>query len=1272
MLKKAFYSLFFLWFLVLRGNAEIIFNTDTLSWKSPCTFRISEDKIYKYLYFQGADLVSINGDLIPLYVHNLPLLNENVDITVLFEDVKYKKLTNEEISFINTDLIKDAIDIKSQIIYTQKKPFFKYQFLPFRKNGNSYEKIISYKVRIVLNYNKKGTNQKSKNYASKSILASGSFYKIAVSKTGIHKITYSDFSSLGINLSNLNTSNIALFGNGGLILPERTSDFVYDDVNEVPIQVVDVDNDGIFENEDYVLFYGIGIIGWNSNTPFYKHTINVYSNNGYYFINVDPGVGEKKRITSISETNLDKTHDVSSFNFHDVYEKDAINADGLSRIWFSETFDAVLSQSYSLSVPDLVSGEKATLIFSVAAKSPSSYSQFTSVINSSNTYTLNIPPNSSIYDGSMVTGNYALTLNSNTVAINMTYTKPTNNAKGYLDYIEIHGNCKLQMLGNQMSFRNYNVVSAGNVAEYNFDTKGNALTIWEVTDPHNIRKISGRQSGNTILFKLTADSLREFIAFTGSGFYTVTPIGKIANQNLHGLTTADFIIVTHPDFVEYANQLAEFRKTNDGMSCIVVTTQQIYNEFSSGAQDISAIRNFLKMLYDRNTVDYPKNVLLFGKISYDFRNIEETNSNFIPNYQGTAAFDAEECLSTDDFFVKLDDGEGANNYGSMDMGLGRFPVSTKSQAQIVVQKSINYGSHTSLSSGTNYVSNFADWRNMVTFSADDDADNMGHLYSADDIANSVFYNYPVINIDKIYLDAYKKISTSQGQRYPDATDAMNQRINKGSLIFTYLGHGGDNGWSHERYLKRSDIHSWKNKYNLPLFYAGSCSFGMYDKTTSASPSEEMLIKSDGGGIGVISATRSSYPGTNEYFGIKMHNFAFEKSNNTYRTIGQIFSESKNICGGVGMYVLMGDPSLTLAYPKEKVCTDSINSLCISSITDTMKALSFITIKGRVTDANHHTLTDFNGYVYPTIYDKPSATTTLLNNSISVAKTFFLQKNILFKGKASVKNGMFEFSFLVPKDINYDYGYGKISYYAFGNNTDANGFDSIFIGGIKDTIISDVKGPEIKLYLNNTTFASGGISTSNPSLIAFITDENGVNTVGTGIGHDIIAYIDGKIEKSISLNDFFEYNENSYTSGKISYLLSDLDVGHHTLTLRAWDVLNNMGETTIDFTVVENETLILDHVLNYPNPFTTHTEFYFEHNQPNVLMNITIQIFTVSGKIVKTIEYTTTSNSLRCGPISWNGLDDFGDKLAKGVYIYKVRVKTSENKTVEKIEKLVII
>ena len=622
---------------------------------------------------------------------------------------------------------------------------------------------------------------------------------------------------------------------------------------------------------------------------------------------------------------------------------------------------------------------------------------------------------------------------------------------------------------------------------------------------------------------------------------------------------------------------------------------------------------------------------------------------------------------------KLDDYEGKNNNGTMDVGLGRIPVSTAEQAATAVQKLKQYASMDLLNDvRSNDISNLADWRNILAFCADDDADAMGHIYNADRIAIQVAADYPVYNIEKIYLDAYKKVSTSQGQRFPDATEALNQRVNKGCLFLTYMGHGGDNGWAHERILKRSDISSWTNRYNFPFLYAGSCSFGVYDKLSSLSPSEDMLFKADGGTIGVISASRSSYGGTNEAFGMQLHNLMLATdSNAAHLTMGEVFATAKNRCGSVNMYIFFGDPSMTLAFPKTQVKTDSVNG-SVQITDDTLQALSYVTISGHVCAPDGSLARDFNGYVYPTVYDKATKVTTLLNNSVSTEKTFQLQKNILYKGKISVTNGCFRFGFLLPKDINYDYGFGKISYYAYGNRLDANGYDTVRIGGIKDTAISDNRGPEIRLYLNDETFVSGGVSGSSPTLLAEISDENGVNTAGIGIGHDIVAVLDRDEGNPIVLNDYYECEENSSLSGKIRYLLSDLPEGEHSLSLRAWDVLNNRGEASLVFTVADPKDIALEHVLNYPNPFTTHTQFYFEHNQINTTLEVRIQVFTVSGKLVKTILHTEFAESFRCGPLDWDGRDDFGGRLAKGTYLYKLSVRTADGQKAEKIEKLVLL
>jgi hypothetical protein len=1036
-----------------------------------------------------------------------------------------------------------------------------------------------------------------------------------------------------------------------------------------------VNGNGIFDKDDYILFYGVGVANWNYEPSLvseqqFTHELNFYSSQAYYYINVEAGIGTKKRIANAILSASSPTHQVNTYYFRDVHERDLVNIFGMSRIWFGEDFNATTSHQVSFTVPGRLKDKKVFLKIQLASKSNNS-ARFTASINGSSSFSMDL-------DANMLrnfTYNNVISSGDN-IDVNLSYNKPTNSSIGYLDYIEVHTTCALAQHTGQFSFRNLEVVGSGNIAEYQFDTKGKNTQIWDVTDPFNIKKINAAANQGVITYKMQADSLREFAAFDGTSFHNVTPVGAVANQDLHALGNQDldFIIITHPNFIQSAEKLAAFRRSNDGMKVAVVTTTQVYNEFGSGIADISAIRNFLKMFYDLAETEnaIPKNALLIGKTSFDFRNITGTNSCFIPNYQGYG-FNAE-CLSTDNFFTKLADRKGNGNEGSMDMGLGRFSVSNTNQASILVEKSITYAAMNDLTNGNSeYVSNMGDWRNIVGFVADDNGD-YSHMVNPENVYKLVVSSIPFINFDKIYSDAYAAEISAGGKRYPAVNEAINSRVNRGCLMMSYFGHGGDNGWSHERILQRSDIFSWKNKYCMPFFFTGCCTFAGYDKKDGTSPAEDVSMRNNGGAIALISSTRSSNASCNQDLGEHIHKRAFEYTNNRYLTLGEIHAKSQKDYGADGywMYVLFGDPSVTLAHPKWKILTDSINGVAFSTYTDTVKALQYVTISGHIRDNAGNKASNFNGWIYPTIFDKADTVTTLNPPT----ERFVQQKNIIFKGKSKVQNGEFSFRFIVPKDIDYAVGEGKISYYAYGESSgkgmDALGYNQILIGSTYDTIFNDTLGPLIKLYLNDEKFVSGGITDPNPIILAKISDETGINTASSGIGHDIVAILDNNAAKSIILNDYFEFDENSFSSGKLRYPLRDLSIGKHTLTLRAWDVLNNMSEATIDFEVVNNSKLELKHVLNYPNPFTTSTQFFFEHNRPNTPLKISLQIMTISGKVVRTFIENQTNTGFRSDPIHWNGLDEYGDKLAKGVYIYKLKVIASDGSSAEKIEKVVIL
>jgi hypothetical protein len=404
---------------------------------------------------------------------------------------------------------------------------------------------------------------------------------------------------------------------------------------------------------------------------------------------------------------------------------------------------------------------------------------------------------------------------------------------------------------------------------------------------------------------------------------------------------------------------------------------------------------------------------------------------------------------------------------------------------------------------------------------------------------------------------------------------------------------------------------------------------------------------------------------------------FEPENGEMPRLGDVLRKAKNSTKtGMGnrKFTLLGDPALRLNYPKHNIITTKVNSTpVVSGDTDTFKALQKVSVSGLVHNQQNQKMTDFNGILFPTIFDKPQAIETLVNDPGSNKRTFKLQNTILFRGKVSVNNGSFQFNFIVPKDINYQFGKGKISYYAHNENIDAAGaFQNIIIGGMADDPREDNQGPEVDIYMNNEEFVYGGMTDENPTLLVKLKDESGINTTGNGIGHDITAELDEEKKNRIVLNEFYEADLDSYQSGEARYPLSELEEGRHQVKVKAWDVYNNSGQGYTEFVVASSEELALDHVLNYPNPFTTNTEFQFDHNRPGDVLNVRIQIFTVSGKLVKTIYTQVMSEGYRVTGINWNGRDDFGDKIGRGVYIYQLTVRGSNNEVANKFQKLVIL
>ncbi|HNP48431.1 MAG TPA: type IX secretion system sortase PorU [Bacteroidia bacterium] len=1260
-----------------------------ISWLPVLETSTPDETPERTLRFEGG---SYNEFFQPEFVRTIPLTSNSSNVNATLSEVETEPLKEANL-LSHPEKIGPEFKIETSVVYRKKMPYASVRILPIRKSktGQGFEKLISFKLNVSPSFN---TNRISpaRAYSSNSVLANGDWYKFSVVNNGVYKITYTQLKNLGIDIDNIDPHNIRIYGNGGGMLPQANSKPRPDDLLENAILVIG-ESDNHFDAADYILFYGTSQHRWIQDpvTNKFSHVMNQYSDSTYYFITT--GLGAGKRIQTRNSSSSGATNTVNSFDAYAYHEIDAVNLLKSGRDWYGENFDNVNnSHSFSFSIPSIITTDTLLVRASLIGRAEnSSNNSFTLSLNGQ---TLATQAFSSV--GSSPQDNYAAPVymtktlfpSSGILNVGLSMYSADPNSQGWLNGIDLNLRCQLNYLnqGNQFLFRDTRSVGPGNISDFTISNTNNTTMVWDVTDPTNVVTQQSTFASNASNFRTETSSLHEFIAFNESSTYSPVFTGLIENQNLHASPKATLLIVTSPLFLNEANELADFHRTHDGYATVVATTTQIFNEFSSGAQDVSAIRDFVKMFYDRAYTpgDLPRYLLILGDASYDNKNRLSSNTNFVTSYQSYGSLNQTQTYMSDDFFGLLDDAEGDWYNGEIvDLSVGRLPVKSVQEAQGMVNKIIHYaGADLNGTLNANGINStvYADWRNVVTF-VSDDQDSNTHFKQADTIAKRVSRDYPLFNLDKIYMDAYNQQSTPGGNRYPDGHKALVDRVQKGSLLLTYIGHGGEVGWGHERFLEVDDINNWTNLNAMPAFLTATCEFTRVDDPGRTSAGELVFLNPNGGGICLFTTSRLAFSSSNYNLCQRFFTHVFTEIDGHMPSIGDIFEQTKidvYTDQYVRNFILIGDPALRMAYPKLSVKTNTINGYDINSVVDTLKALRHITITGEIQNSSGSKVSSFNGIIYPTVFDKWVTYYTLGNdrnvtNDPSYAAPFELQKNIIYRGKASVVNGEFSFSFVVPKDIQFQYGNGKLSYYAQDGSTDASGFSTrVLVGGYDTSVPQDAKGPEIKLYINDEKFVRGGMTDKNPVLYAVVVDSSGLNTVGNGIGHDMTAELDNSNSKIYVLNDYYENELNSYQKGKVRYPFKDLAAGPHSVNLKVWDVFNNSSEATTDFVVAESAKLALDHVLNYPNPFTTHTTFMFEHNRPFTNLDIQIQIFTVSGKLIKTLASKIYSEGYRSDDLEWNGLDDFGDKIGKGVYVYKLRVRSSDGDYADKFEKLVIL
>jgi hypothetical protein len=856
-----------------------------------------------------------------------------------------------------------------------------------------------------------------------------------------------------------------------------------------------------------------------------------------------------------------------------------------------------------------------------------------------------------------------------TFTFKLTYDKSTSTSSvGYLNYIEVNARRQLIMTGSVMPFQNVDNLGMASYNRYQLSNTNSNVQIWDVTDPLNISKIQTETIDGKLTFVASNNELMRYIALdptTSSAFESPVIVGDVQNQNLHALTPVDMVILTHPNFLTQSEMLAQAHREKDNLTVAVVTTEQVYNEFSSGAPDATAYRWVMKMLYDRalaanNTTDIPKYLLLFGRGCYDNRKIiSNTGDNLIMTYQAENSLVTTLSYITDDYFAFLDDNEGTQVPSHLlDIGVGRFPVSTSQQATDVVNKTINYINNNSKGS----------WKNQICFLADD-GDGALHMKQSDSIAVSVARSFPSYQVNKIYLDAYQQEASASGESYPLAKSRFQNLLRSGMLLLNYTGHAGPSGWGNESMLSISDIKALSNK-NLPLFVGATCDFLQFDGLT-ISAGEHVVLNPSGGGIGILSAARPVYASQNLTINKLFCDNLFKKVNGVNQRIGDVVKFAKNNVGteiNKLSYVFMGDPALKLNYPdKYQVITSKINQSTVLG-NDTLRALSVATVEGYIADANGTKVDGFNGNVHSVIFDKIQRITTL-NNEKDGALTYSDRPNTLFAGDAIVKDGSFSFSFMLPKDIKYNFGTGRINYYAQDNtnNSEAQGkFENFYVGGTNNNSTIDLSGPTVQLYLNVDNFVSGDKVNETPFFMANVSDINGINTVGSGIGHDVLLTVDLDPNQSFVLNDYFQAETDSYVAGSVKYKLPEMYNGKHTLTFRVWDLLNNSTTKTIEFEVVKGLSPVVFSVSNYPNPVKSATNIVIKHDRPETVLNSTVEIFDLAGRKIWSFSQSSADN------IVWDLSTNDGQKVNKGMYLYRVNIKTANSEAYSKTNKMLVV
>lgn len=1242
----------FLWVpLVLKagGTEEKV----TIQWHDVISETVPGLGTIQYLSFDGAIYPDMGGW--PVYFHAQPLKNSESGFVVSLQDGQYVPLTPAEQQVADAaELLPDEAEVRYSVGIDRGRAIGKVFVTPLRRNAvtGATEKLIAFTL-VMEEQGKTGDAKVRKiEFADESAFKSGSWHQLKVSKRGVYKITQQMMQSWGMSLDGVHPDDIHLYGQGGDMLEQACGPIEYADIPENAIQVVTA-TPGVFGPDDYLLFYGDDPMKWNYSKfqNRFEHETNLYTKFCYYYLAVDNGY-PGKRVATLSQSTLPVTDDVTSFNDFKVFEENKLSLIHTGKTWYSFLMNEGLAQ---LSLPpfvfpDIDKDYLSTIRTDVAGKSTEvSYFRFKEGNNM--LVEADVPALST--NNSTTFARYSRDRerfhpSGDTINVSVNFDPGISTGKGWLLYAELNVRRALKMDGSQLSFIDEGSYGYGKVARYHLDNVTSNVAVWDVSDERHVKKLSVDYDAQKITFVQPNDTLHYYIAFTPEEVFTPEYVQPVPNQNLHAMQPVDYLMVTHPDFLEQAERLAQYHRENTGLSVAVVTTEQIYHEFGSGVADPAAIRNFVRMIYIRSQQTAPRYLMLFGDGTYDPLERLEPNHNFIPTFQSSESLSIGSSYLTDDYYAMMDDGEGEDGEGTLDVAVGRLPVVDITQAEQVVDKLLRYGTSDKNTRGS--------WKNRILFAADDGNKNM-HLTQAEELSAEVDEVYPNLNVIKVYVDAFVQEKIPGGEFCKEGNKALCSNIDDGLLVVNYTGHGGETGWTDERLLTVGDVNGFTNSNSLPMFITATCEFSRFDDPLRLSAGEMVLLNPRGGGAGLITTSRLAFAGHNKDLNEKILEVLYDSGEGYAPRMGDYLRIAKNKTGNIRAlrnFVLLGDPAMPLALPKYEAVITRFNDHEIIPDHDTVGAYGAITLEGEIL-LNGVPVSDYQGRIQALLYDKPATYTTLGQGNDTSPREFKMQDKLLNQVADTVIDGHFTMKFYVPKAIDYSPGNGFISLYAEGPQGDAAGHHETFIlGGITPGAAQgDDEGPRVELYINDFSFVDGGTTHNKPLLLAQMHDEYGLNITRNGIGRDMVLSLNDNQYTTWMINDYYRPDFQSFQSGTVEFPLGELASGQHSVSVKVWDIFDNSTTSSISFVVDNMPKPEVMAMTVFPVPMRDVLNMKMVSNQYEKV-SLAIDICDITGRLVSRHTLNDIDAvSLTQGVEIWDGRSISGMPMGDGWYTWSV-------------------